>query len=148
VTALDGSAEMLAIARDRIRDERVRFVHADVLAWRPDRRYDAVFFGFWISHVPLERFESFWSLVRDCLKPGGHVFFADDSHRTVEELAYGDESELVRRRLTDGTPYRVVKVPHSATELQQRIAGLGWDVSVTQTDGPFYWGSATPRDSE
>jgi hypothetical protein len=30
------------------------------VAWRPDRRYDVVFFGFWLSHVPLERFAAFW----------------------------------------------------------------------------------------
>jgi hypothetical protein len=29
----------------------------------PDRRYDVVFFGFWLSHVPLERFDAFWSMV-------------------------------------------------------------------------------------
>jgi ubiquinone/menaquinone biosynthesis C-methylase UbiE len=30
VTALDGSPEMLAIASSRVRDERVRFVQADL----------------------------------------------------------------------------------------------------------------------
>jgi SAM-dependent methyltransferase len=148
VTALDGSAEMLAIARDRIRDERVQFIQADLFRWRPDRRYDVVFFGFWISHVPLERFEPFWSLVRDCLKPGGRAFFADDAHRTAGELAYGEGSELVRRRLNDGTPFRVVKVAHKAEDLQRRIASLGWDASVTQTAGPFYWGTATAPDPD
>jgi SAM-dependent methyltransferase len=52
VTAVDGSPEMLAIASSRVHDERVRFVRADLFAWRPDRRFDVVFFGFWISHVP------------------------------------------------------------------------------------------------
>jgi len=45
----------------------VRFIQADLFAWRPDRRYDVVFMGFWLSHVPAERFASFWSLVADCL---------------------------------------------------------------------------------
>lgn len=148
VTAVDGSAEMLAIARDRIRDQHVQFVHADLFEWRPERRYDVVFFGFWISHVPLERFDSFWSLVRACLKPGGRAFFADDAHRTAEEEVYGESSELVRRRLNDGTPFRVVKVAHEAEALQQRIASLGWDVTVTQTAGPFYWGVAAPAHPE
>src|SRR5262245_57964168 len=62
VTALDASPEMLAIAAARVRDDRVRFVQADLFTWRPDRRYDAVFFAFWISHVPPEWFESFWAL--------------------------------------------------------------------------------------
>src|SRR5829696_6237994 len=64
LTAVDASPEMIAIASSRAgRAARVRFVEADLFSWKPDRRYDVVFFGFWLSHVPLERFESFWSLV-------------------------------------------------------------------------------------
>lgn len=148
VTAVDGSAEMLEIASARVSDPRVRFIEADLFKWRPDRRYDAVFFGFWISHVPLERFEAFWSKVRDCLKPDGRAMFIDDAHRTAEELAFGEESELVRRRLLDGSQFTVVKVPHEPGDLQRRIAELGWDVTVTGTSGPFYSGVATPAASQ
>jgi demethylmenaquinone methyltransferase/2-methoxy-6-polyprenyl-1,4-benzoquinol methylase len=57
VTAVDASPEMLAIARQGVgHDGRVRFIRADRFAWRPDRRYDVVVLGFWLSHVPLERF--------------------------------------------------------------------------------------------
>src|SRR5205807_9069788 len=64
VTAVDAAPEMLALARRRVGDdERVRFVEADLFAWRPDRLYDVVFFGFWLSHVPPERFEAFWRVV-------------------------------------------------------------------------------------
>ena len=43
VTAIDASPEMLAIAAARVGDERVRFIQADLFAWKPDRRYDVVF---------------------------------------------------------------------------------------------------------
>ncbi len=82
VTAVDASPEMLAVAAARVGGERVRFIQADLFSWKPDRRYDVVFIGFWLSHVPLERFESFWSLVADGLKEDGRVFFADDAYRT------------------------------------------------------------------
>jgi demethylmenaquinone methyltransferase/2-methoxy-6-polyprenyl-1,4-benzoquinol methylase len=57
VTAVDASPEMLALAATSVGPAagRVRFVHADLFRWRPDRQYDAVFFGFWLSHVPGER---------------------------------------------------------------------------------------------
>jgi SAM-dependent methyltransferase len=140
VTAVDASPEMLAIASARISDERVRFIEADLFTWAPDRRYDVVFFAFWLSHVPVERFEGFWSLVADCLEADGRVFFVDDAYRTRDELIYGEESSVVRRRLNDGTPYRVVKVPYEPKGLEERLQGLGWRVTVTPTSGPFFWG--------
>jgi len=143
VTAVDASPEMLAIAAARVSSERVRFIQADLFTWRPDRRYDVVFFGFWLSHVPAERFESFWSLVADCLKSQGRVFFMDDAYRTPDELVEGPASSTIRRRLPDGTAYRIVKVPHKPGDLESRLQQLGWDIKVTATAGPFYWGAAS-----
>ena len=82
VTAIDSSPEMLAIAKTRVKDSQVRWVQADLFGWKPDRRYDVVFFGAWLSHVPLERFDSFWSTVGESLVDHGRVFFVDDSYRT------------------------------------------------------------------
>jgi trans-aconitate methyltransferase len=141
VTAVDGSPEMLALAAARVPDERVRFVSADLFSWRPDRRYDVVFFGFWLSHVPAERFASFWSLVADCLKPDGRVFFVDDTYRTADELIEGEASSTIRRRLTDGSAYRIVKVPYRPAELERRLEELGWRIEVHSTPGPVYWGA-------
>jgi len=141
LTAVDASPGMLAIAAARVGDERVRFVQADLFDWSPDRRYDVVFIGFWLSHVPLERFESFWSLVADGLEDDGRVFFADDNYRTPDELVEGPSSPTVRRQLDDGTSYRLLKVPHRPAELEERLRGIGWNIKVTATSGPFYWGA-------
>jgi SAM-dependent methyltransferase len=143
VTAVDASPEMLARARARVGADRASFIQADLFSWRPERRYDLVFFGFWLSHVPPERFEPFWQLVADCLTPGGRVFFADDAYRTAEELIEGESSSTILRRLDDGTPFRVVKVAHRPQELEQQLSALGWQIRVTQTSGPFYWGAGT-----
>lgn len=141
VTAVDAAPEMLAIAKEEVGDEHVRFVLADLFSWRPDRHYDVVFFGFWLSHVPVERFAAFWQLVDDCLAPGGRVFFADDAYRTADELVEGAASSTIRRRLSDGTAYRAVKVPHTTRELEARLIRLGWDIRVWPTAGPFFWGA-------
>jgi demethylmenaquinone methyltransferase/2-methoxy-6-polyprenyl-1,4-benzoquinol methylase len=145
VTAVDAAPEMLARAKARVGAgaDHVRFIQADIFTWMPDRRYDFVFFGFWLSHVPLDRFESFWSLVADCLKPTGRVFFVDDNHRTRDELIEGESSATIRRRLKDGTAYRAVKVPHRPADLEERLRCLGWSVTVNPTSGPFYWGAGT-----
>jgi len=142
VTAVDGAPEMLARAQARVRSSAsVRFVEADLFSWKSDRRYDAVFFGFWISHVPEDKFASFWSLVAEALEPGGRVFFFDDNHRTETELVEGVNSAVVQRRLNDGTPFRVIKIPYEPADLEQRLRDLHWDIRVTGTSGPFYWGA-------
>lgn len=144
VTAVDAAPEMLERARARVGEERVRFVQADLFAWRPDQLYDIVFFGFWLSHVPRDRFEQFWSLARACLKLRGRVFFVDDAFRTPDELIEGEYSSTIQRRLRDGTAYRAVKVPYRPETLEAGLASLGWRCTVTRTSGAFYWGEATP----
>jgi ubiquinone/menaquinone biosynthesis C-methylase UbiE len=60
LTALDGAPEMLAINAARLGSALVRYIEADVFEWQPNEQFDVVFFGFWISHVPPERFAEFW----------------------------------------------------------------------------------------
>jgi demethylmenaquinone methyltransferase/2-methoxy-6-polyprenyl-1,4-benzoquinol methylase len=137
---VDAAPEMLARAKARVGSVSVRFVEADLFSWRPDRRYDAVCFGFWLSHVPEELYTSFWSLVADCLARDARVFFFDDNYRPEDELLEGASSPVVERRLNDGTSFRVVKVPYRPAELERRLRALNWDITVTPTSGPFYWG--------
>jgi SAM-dependent methyltransferase len=140
LTAVDASPEMLARARSRVGESAVRFIRSNIFEWRPARRYDTVVFGFWLSHVPLGRFERFWSLVGECLRPDGRVFFADDAHITPAERIAGEAGSSVRRRLRDGSEHRIVKVPHTPEQLEARLATLGWSIRVKATSGPFYWG--------
>lgn len=141
VTAVDASPEMLARARARVGEDRVRFIQADLFTWRPEQRYDVVFFGFWLSHVPDDRFDAFWSFIATCLHPGGRVFFVDDAYRPPEELIEGEASSIIERRASDGAAFRIVKVPYQLGSLAQRLASLGWQCHAVQTSGPFYWGT-------
>ncbi len=143
LTAVDASPEMLRRAEAVAAGHDARFIHADIFGWRPERAYDVVFFGFWLSHVPEDRFDAFWRLVAEALKPGGRVFFVDDSFRTPDELVYGDASPLVRRRLRDGREYTVVKVPREPAALERRLRGLGWRITVRPASPPFFWGEGT-----
>jgi SAM-dependent methyltransferase len=141
VTAVDASAEMIGIASARVGSKRVEFVLADLFRWQPERRYDVVFFGFWLSHVPPERFAWFWSLVADCLKPDGRVFFVDDGYRSADELVEGEPSWVIQRRLGDGTAYRIVKAPYRPADLERQLDRIGWQITVRSTSGPFFWGA-------
>jgi SAM-dependent methyltransferase len=52
VTAVDAAPEVLALARQRVRGLPVELIQADLFGWRPPRRYNTVFFAFWLTHVP------------------------------------------------------------------------------------------------
>jgi SAM-dependent methyltransferase len=147
VTAVDAAPEMLKIAQTRVKDSRVRFLREDLFDFRPTCTYDAVFFGFWLSHVPMERFEGFWQMVRECLRPGGRVFFVDDANRTPDELIEGETSSTILRRTRSGEQHRIVKVPHCADSLEDRLRDLGWNVMVSSAGGGLYWGSGGLKES-
>jgi demethylmenaquinone methyltransferase/2-methoxy-6-polyprenyl-1,4-benzoquinol methylase len=68
------------------------------------------------------------------------VLFVDDAYRTSDELIEGDRATTIRRRLDDGSAFRIVKVPYTAAELKRRLTQLGWSIEVHATSGPFYWG--------
>ncbi|MGH2817139.1 MAG: class I SAM-dependent methyltransferase [Actinomycetota bacterium] len=148
VTALDASAAMLERARRNVGDVRVHWVLADAFRWEPVHRYDVVFFAFWLSHVPVARFDQFWRLVARCLHPEGRVFFLDEGrHDHWHEENIDPAVPLVRRRLKDGSEHHVVKVFWAAKELEDKLTGMGWKVTV-QTAGHLYWGKGMLATSE
>ena len=87
LTVVDSSPETLALNRARVQRTDVDYISADLFGSQPPRRYDVVFFSFWLSHVPRSRFGAFWELVRSCLTPDGRVFFIDNRNDPVSSPA-------------------------------------------------------------
>jgi demethylmenaquinone methyltransferase/2-methoxy-6-polyprenyl-1,4-benzoquinol methylase len=139
VTAVDSAPEVLGIARERAASPKVRFVLADAFTWQPQRRYDTVFFAFWLSHVPPSRMTDFWNTVAAALAPNGKAVFIDEG---PAEAAREDVAATVRR-LDDGSRYRIVKVFHDPATLTGDLAGLGWSADVRSL-GNFIVGIAEP----
>lgn len=126
LTAVDASSEVIALNKKRLPSKRIDYVRADLFTWQPERTFDTVFFGFWLSHVPPERFEGFWDLVRQSPKPGGRVF---DSSYTPDATAKdhalkGSEAVSVTRRLDDGRGFEIVKVLHKPETLKAQLGAL------------------------
>lgn len=147
LTAVDAAPEMLAIARQRVAGagHTVEFVRADLFGWRPPRRYDTVFFAFWLSHVPPARFAEFWELVAVALAPGGRAVFVDDGPAAPgnEHVLDAQPAPAVRRWLADGSEHRVVKVISEPDELTAALTGLGWTATVRPVHGAFIAGTAS-----
>jgi SAM-dependent methyltransferase len=146
VTAVDAAAEVLALARARTASPSVQFIQADVFEWQPPRRYDTVFFAFWLSHVPPARLPDFWNTVAATLAPRGKAIFIDDgpAEAASEEVLADQPVPAVLRRLDDGSQYRIVKVFHDARTLTGDLTALGWSVRVRPVHGNFIVGIAEP----
>ena len=139
VVAVDANAETLAL-----NTSAAELVRADVFDWEPVERFDLVFFSFWLSHVPDERFDEFWSLVRTALAPGGRIFLVDsgagDTAHTGTDQADGEET----RSLSDGRTFRIVKRRWSPEELAERVRPLGFELELHDSaSGHFVYGGGS-----
>lgn len=147
VTAIDGSPEMIERCRTRVGDDpRVDYLQADLFAWEPNRTYDVCFFGFWLSHVPQERFEAFWEKVARAVGRDGRVFFVDslrsDKASATDHALPDRDSEVMLRRLADGREFHIIKHFHEPQPLRQRLAGIGWSAKIQTTNEFFVYGEA------
>ena len=148
LTAVDASPEVIALNRDRVGADNVEYVRADLFEWTPPRRYDLVFMSFWLSHVPLDRFDGFWSMVKRALNEEGAAYVIDsalDPTSTARDHARPDaESGVVTRKLNDGRQYRIVKIFHEPEALNDRLARLGFRADIAATPRYFIHGAARP----
>jgi len=147
LTVVDSSPEVLALNRERVGRSDVDYVVKDLYDRRAGTKYDVVFFSFWLSHVPRDRFGEFWSLVHSCLTPSGRAFLIDNRNDPVPDTTTKDpfvleyDTDLHLRRLGDGSKYRVVSVMYEPGELQSLIEVEGWTAEIQATRW-FIFGSA------
>lgn len=134
VVAVDANAETLAL-----NTPAAELVQADLFAWQPEEPFDVCFFSFWLSHVPEDRFDEFWALVRSALAPGGRVFLIDSGPKETEP---GDERQV--RQLADGREFRIVKRFWQPDQLTGRVRPLGFELDLRLTaHGNFLYGFGT-----
>ena len=161
ILVVDSAREVVAIAQQKVASGNVTWTIEDIFNYRPIRQYDTVFFAFWLSHVPPERFNQFWSLVADCLAPGGRVIFIDNAHPSlsshVPELneLRTDSADTVlagidsvtdlktgvsTRVAADGSTYDLIKIWREPQELEARLKPLGWHFDIATTEWAFVYG--------
>jgi SAM-dependent methyltransferase len=151
LVAIDTSPTMLALNRARYGADHVEYVQADLWSWDPpnDERFDAIVMGFFVSHIPPERFVEFWERLRGWLVPRGRVFLCDDlagpdRPRSGDAVADGPAFSSWRR-LDDGRRFRIVKIFYSPESLTAELDRAGWEADLTTTGTEFVLGTATPR---
>jgi len=137
----DGTVAPLERARERLVAHQLRAHLHRRDAWaEPDRAVDAVFTGFWLSHVPRERLDAFLGIVRRWLKPGGTFAFIDSQFDPQSSAADhptpADDTSV--RRLDDGREFTVVKVYYAAADLEAALARAGFESARVTSTGRFF----------
>ena len=143
VLAIDAAPEAVALAGERVRSANVSFEVADVFTWTTDDRFDTIFFSAWLSHVPRDRFEQFWQILRPLLVADGRVLFIDEHVDVRDKESYVADG-VVERRLEDGRTYRIVKNFVEPRALRERLRELGWDCEIHRDGIDWIRGAAYP----
>ena len=145
--ALDAAPEVQAINCARVAADNVDYALADLFAWRPAERYDLVFMSFWLSHVPDDRFDEFWTKVGGALAEGGTAYVIDsgwDLTSSAKNHVRPDrDADIAARKLNDGSEYRIVKIFHEPAALARRLANLGLHSRIVHTPRYFIHGAVT-----
>jgi demethylmenaquinone methyltransferase/2-methoxy-6-polyprenyl-1,4-benzoquinol methylase len=142
----DAVPETLDLARQRLLAHGLRaHLHARDAWAQPDRQVDALFCGFWLSHVPRSRLAEFLALCARWLKPDGTFAFIDsraDPASGSPDNAWDPATETARRRIDDRA-FTIPKVYYSGEELEAALTATGFiEPSVTSTSRFFLLGSA------
>lgn len=145
VHCVDASSETIAINQAKVSSDRISYEQADIFAWQPKRRYDTVFFSFWLSHVPADRFEDFWAMIAAALAPGGRAVLIDSMparDSSARDHVFNTDGQQLRR-LNDGREFHIVKRFFTAEELADTLRPLGFATDAAATDNYFLWAVAT-----
>jgi demethylmenaquinone methyltransferase/2-methoxy-6-polyprenyl-1,4-benzoquinol methylase len=137
----DAAEAPLDRARERLVAHRLRaHIHTRDAWAEPDRAVDAVFTGFWLSHVPRERLGAFLALVHRWLRPGGTFAFIDSLRDPQSSAADHPAPAADRslRRLDDGREFDIVKVYYEPPVLEAALLAAGFRAAEVTVTGRFF----------
>jgi len=142
VTALDVNDEVLKIARTKKNAGKVTFLRGSAYDIPVQSSVpEALFGGFWWSHVPREKLDGFLKDVSSKVKPGALIAFLDNRYvegsSTPVSRADAAGNTYQQRTLDDGSTHEVLKNFPSEGELIRRASRHGWGAHVDLLQ--HYW---------
>lgn len=144
LTAIDASPEVIALNQKRVKNYKgkIDYQIADLFTWKPEKKYDVIFFSFWLSHVPKDLFIPFWKTVMSALKPNGRVFLIDSTSHSSDHVSPESQKDFIQiRQLKDGRKYNIIKIYYSPEGLEKKINELGYQTDLHKTQNYFLYGT-------
>ncbi|MBA3502890.1 MAG: class I SAM-dependent methyltransferase [Deltaproteobacteria bacterium] len=117
---VDGSYGMLNIAGGNVRDPRVSFIAADLLApWKPTKHFDYGLVVLVLEHLPM--LDVFFESLARAIRPGGRVRLVDLHPERIVTGSFAHFREGV-------TEVRFASVAHPVGAITAALDGAGFDV--------------------
>jgi demethylmenaquinone methyltransferase/2-methoxy-6-polyprenyl-1,4-benzoquinol methylase len=148
LTAIDASAAMIAENRARLTRlgliDNVTYIQADLFTWQPDRQYDAIVIGFFLSHVPDDLLDPILATISTAIKPGGRLFLVDSRHTQTSSRPnspYSDlDNPLTVRHINDGRTFTIYKLFRDPANLEDAFARHSIAFTGEETSEYFVFG--------
>ncbi len=142
ILATDATKEALDQLQRRNLDNLVSTKIADAYSINEiTGKFNGVFSGFWLSHVPKQKLKEFLYSMHQILPSGAIVVFVDNSLAQCVRLPldYTDEvgNTYQNRELGDGTIHRVLKNFPTEKELLEATSGFGTEHKHMELDN--FW---------
>lgn len=142
ILALDASQETFSIAKTRAGCAGVDWVVGDAYQMPlAGQKFDAVFAGFWFSHIPLEKLPAYVKYLNGFLKPGARVIFLDNLYVEGNSTPLSDRdaagNTYQTRPLADGSTHKVLKNYPTELELSDLVSSFSRQFSYTTWQ--YYW---------
>ena len=134
LTCVDNAPKALDLHKERFgADDRVTYVQNDIFQWAPPKnKYDFVLMALLVTHIPDEKFESFWKMVASALAPDGRVFFLANQRDPQKP---NDPPGVSLRRYPEphGAQFEIIKIIYRPEEFAEKLRSIGWHVTGWET---------------
>jgi SAM-dependent methyltransferase len=139
ITLIDQSEGVLEEARKKIERLRIKgktnVFQGDVFKDIPaNHTYNSALVGFLVSHFKDEELDSFLSIVRSALAPGGRFIIIDSVWGEEARTQHRDQNGMAARRLYDGRTFHIYKRYFTRDELGSIATRNGLALDI------IYWG--------
>jgi len=153
IKAIDGSTEMIAICSQKLQNHKnfanLSFSNADIfklfLSQNEEinlfkNKYDGIFAGFFLSHIPPAILESFLASLKQVFQNGhGYIMFIDS--KKYNDNHHKNASDFYEERvLNNDEKFTIIKVYFDTQQLTQQFNKLGFTGEILETDNFFIVG--------
>ncbi|MEM7726920.1 MAG: class I SAM-dependent methyltransferase [Cyanobacteria bacterium P01_A01_bin.45] len=144
ITAIDASEEVIKINRNKLNHPvNVEYQQRDLFSWKPQKKYELVFFSYWLSHIPPDLLDEFFDKISSSVLSGGQIFIIDSRwSETSSAINHDlrDEKDIYQqRKLNSGKEFQIVKVYYQPSILQEKLQKAGFKVKIEVTPDYFIY---------